>query len=166
MNTINNNIAFGAKLDCSNLQGCKSRWSKIASEFEKKTKKYPNDVFSLKSNGNEIYFNPKYSDARVEKRTSTNDYGVIPMETVNELETFSAEKVADILKRMFVLRKKADTMLTDYCSFENKYNLAPKVEGNIIDDFFGKFWNLREAFVKNRIKEDAVLKNIKGIEII
>ena len=165
MNTINNSVSFGAKLDYSRLNVSKARWSKIASEFEMKTKKYPNDVFSLKPNGCEIFFHPRHFDNKIEKITGSGDYGVIPAAVADKLETFSADKVADVLKRMFMLREKADAMLTDYYSFEDKYNLTEKAASKI-DEFYNKFWELREQYVKDRVNEDKVLKTLEGIEII
>ena len=41
MNTVNDNITFGAKLDYSRIKGSEARWSKIAEVFENKTKKIP-----------------------------------------------------------------------------------------------------------------------------
>lgn len=163
MNTIDSNVSFGAKLDCSKIIGNKARWTKIAEVFEEKTRQYPYDFFRLKTNDEGgIYFFPKYFK---NKKANGYDGGEISKDTANILSTFSSEKVADILKRIFNIRKKADSMITDYYKFEDKYNLT-EVKYDKFDDFFMKFIELRKAFIKDKINEDKLLKDLKGIDVV
>ena len=88
------------------------------------------------------------------------------MKTKKTLETFSTEKVANVFKKMFSIRKKADNILLDYFKLENKHKLVQKCDNELVDDFYSKFMNIRESFVNNNIKQDKVLKKLDGIEII
>ena len=165
MNTINNNISFGAKLDYSRfIGGNKARWTKIDEIFEEKTKQHPKDTFLVETNNKGgIYFHPKYSDNKLEKASSSYDKGEVSFETTNLLETFSAEKVADLLKRMFTMRRKSDNMLKDFFAFKKKYNIN-NLRGDAIDNFY--ILDVREIFAKDLLKKDKVLKDLNGIEIV
>ena len=59
-------------------------------------------------------------------------------------------------------------MLIDYFNMEDKYDLTndKKVNPEFLDDFYRAFFNLRENFVKQKIKEDMVLKTLDKIDII
>lgn len=54
MNNINNNVNFTARMDLSKVTMNKERWQKIATLFEQKTQKYPNDTFYMEDLANGI----------------------------------------------------------------------------------------------------------------
>lgn len=165
MNKINNNISFSAKLDYSQITGGNAtRWEKIAEDFEKETIQYPNDTFKLETNSQGgIYFHPVYSDNKLEKASNSYDKGEISCGTTNLLETFSTKTVADLLKRIYTIRKKSDSMLKDFIGFKNKYNIN-KLSSDAIDNFdIGK---VREDYAQNKLKTDKQLKYFDGIEIV
>ncbi len=160
------NLAFGARLDCKNIVGNKTRWTKIAEAFENKTKQCPKDTFVLKTNNTgEIYFYPKYYDKKLMDTTGLNDKGVLDLGNVNYLEQLSEENVADILKRLFVIRKKADKMLVDYYKLENKYSLADIVKDQT-DRLYCEFIKARETYVKNIFNKDKDLFTLGSIKVI
>lgn len=139
---------------------------KIAEVFEEKTKQHPYDTFCLETNSKGgIYFHPIYSDNKLEKAAKSYDKGEISFETTNLLETFSAEKVADLLKRMFTMRRRSDNMLKDYLAFKNKYQLG-NLRGEAVENIYDNIYNIREIFAKDILKKDKAFKNLKGIEIV
>jgi len=167
MNTINTNISFGAKLDYKNIKGNKARWAKVAQVFEEKTKKQPKDILHLETNSEGgIYFAPQYSNKKLAKATQTYNKGELSLNATNTLATYSSEKVANVFKKLFSIRKKADTMLLDYSNMEKKYKLTETCNYKIIDNFYLKFGDVRKSFAKNKVNEDNVLNKLKDVEII
>jgi len=168
MNTINNSVSFGAKLDCGCVKGSnKARWEKIAAVFQEKTKKYPDDVFVVHTNNEgSLYFYPKYSNPKLEDAAESYDKGRIDLDSTKALEICSAEKAADIFKRLFNIRRKSDTMLMDYFNFENKYDLTNEKKGNMADKLYMEFINLRKAYAEHGVNTDKVLKTWTGIEVV
>ena len=54
MSKINNNVNFQARMDLKGIKINKSRWENIATIFEQKTQKYPNDTFYIENTPNRI----------------------------------------------------------------------------------------------------------------
>lgn len=169
MNTIQDRITFGAKLNYNKLNGNKERLSRIAEIFEKKTKQYPKSVFEIETNDKGgIYFHPRYTEKTLQSLNSY-DKGEISKKTTNFLSKYSDETIADALKRIFVIRKKADSMLADYFKLENKHGLTDKIyteNDAVLGRFFNSAMKVREDMTKIMLKKDGFLKNLKGIFIV
>ena len=168
MNTIQDGITFGAKLDYSKLNGDKARLSRIAKIFEKKTSKYPNDVFKVETNDKGgIYFHPQYANKDL-CGLNSYDKGEISKRTTNFLNKYSDETIANVLKKLLFIRRKADSMLADYFKLENKHGLTDKIyteDDTILGEFFNSAMKVREDMTKIMLKRDGLLKKLKGISI-
>lgn len=74
MNDINNNVNFTARMDIRKVTMNKTRWAKIAEQFEQKTSKYPNDTFYMEDIANGI--NAYNINSKTGNEISANIFGV------------------------------------------------------------------------------------------
>ena len=74
MNNINNNVNFTARMDLKKVSINKAKWENIATLFEQKTAKYPNDTFYMEDLANGI---SGYNiNSKTGQETSVNIFGV------------------------------------------------------------------------------------------
>ena len=159
MNTINDSITFGAKLDYSKVLTNKTKWAKIAAAFENKTKAYPKDTFILESDKKgRLFFDTKYYSKR---NLEFGEHGKISAEVMSIINMLPIEEIADKLKLIFSIRKSSDKMLADYYSLENKYKLMDICNRKIIYNTFHEFLKLRNNFIDKSLNKDKLFRILK-----
>lgn len=103
-NNINNNVNFTAKLNIRALTQNKSRWNKIAQEFEQQTKKFEDDTLVL-SNDNELEIAKHYGPKVTTEMSKLHDLFLTP-EGTKKLLQLSDEKIAKKLALILNIFKK------------------------------------------------------------
>ena len=113
-----------------------------------------------------------------------DNYFYISSISLNELEDIKVSRNKDedvknrcrkVLKLLAKNEDKYGVILYDQkiATLLSSFGLEPTPDNKIcacaaskIDEFYNKFWELREQYVKDRVNEDKVLKTLEGIEII
>ena len=172
MNTIQDNVTFGAKLIYHNMPGCPNAWSRVAQRFEMLTKKYPNDSFKIEANDKGgIYFNPIYTEKRL---VSLNSYdkGEISPKASKIIRGESGMTLTKVLVNIFTIRRKADAMLADYFKLEHKHcdeiycnKIYPGNDIALVK-FVDRAMKVRKDMTKIMLKRDNFLKDLNGISIV
>lgn len=161
-NKINNNINFTAKLHISALTNNKSRWKKIATEFERQTLKFKDDALVL-TNDNELeickHYGPKITTtySRFQELFLTN-------ECTQKLMQLSDEKIAKKLAEILKIFKKEEETSRVYSLMAKTGNSANKSgKTNIDKDLVSKILDAIKQKIRldttDSIASDSTLRN-------
>jgi len=169
-----NNSTFQAKMDISGINRNKAKWKKIATIFEQKTKKYPNDTFVIMDEPNS-----EYLDFYVQHSKKENNFDDIPSHISPVIyglfKILPESTVADKLKKIFYIQKKSDVMNHKYFEFErecikykdngkDKVTKADDPLNKLQDDFYMAFRRIDNDFINYSLQKDEILSIPNGIE--
>ena len=163
-NNINAGLTFRAKMDTEQIFINRKKWLNVAKIFEKKTSKYPNDEFVLLGDAKDqdITF---YINHANKKLNCDDNIGTIRAIITNILNILPDETVADKLKKLFLIQKKADIMEADDVKFTEKFKLYETTDNKQLENYLASYYALKNNYIKNMLDKDDILKIPNGIYI-
>ena len=154
---INNQIAFTAKMDLSQVQNNKERWQNIAKIFEEETKEYPNDTFYISDSSKRtinIDAETSVSESNYEEHSSD-----ILMTDFKNLLNESDETIANKFVKLFKLFRQYDD--GKKCASKLFDILTKDQSEDVKEEYAMDFWDkafdiLDSAFTNNKDKDPSL----------
>lgn len=154
MSKINNNVNFQARMDLKGIKINKSRWENIATIFEQKTQKYPNDTFYIENTPNRINIY-NYN------KTTGEDFSVdINGETFDKLLNMKDDSIAQKFKKILDISSRKEKIFDITYQYVEK--LSKVTKNSELDKM--KIWNESENIANQEAKamqnKDKFLKDV------
>ncbi|CCY62783.1 unknown [Clostridium sp. CAG:967] len=154
MSKINNNVNFQARMDLKGIKINKSRWENIATIFEQKTQKYPNDTFYIENTPNRINIY-NYN------KTTGEDFSVdINGETFDRLLNMKDDSIAQKFKKILDISSRKEKIFDITYQYVEK--LSKVTKNSELDKM--KIWNESENIANQEAKamqnKDKFLKDV------
>ena len=154
MSKINNNVNFQARMDLKGIKINKSRWENIATIFEQKTQKYPNDTFYIENTPNRINIY-NYN------KTTGEDFSVdINGETFDKLLNMKDDSIAQKFKKILDISSRKEKIFDITYHYVEK--LSKVTKNSELDKM--KIWNESENIANQEAKamqnKDKFLKDV------
>lgn len=151
---INNNVNFQARMDLKGIKINKSRWENIATIFEQKTQKYPNDTFYIENTPNRINIY-NYN------KTTGEDFSVdINGETFDRLLNMKDDSIAQKFKKILDISSRKEKIFDITYQYVEK--LSKVTKNSELDKM--KIWNESENIANQEAKamqnKDKFLKDV------
>ena len=154
MSKINNNVNFQARMDLKGIKINKSRWENIATIFEQKTQKYPNDTFYIENTPNRINIY-NYN------KTTGEDFSVdINGESFDRLLNMKDDSIAQKFKKILDISSRKEKIFDITYQYVEK--LSKVTKNSELDKM--KIWNESENIANQEAKamqnKDKFLKDV------